>query len=159
MVGMGRHAGWLRTTARAVWVALGEWAPTWPGLDFGVQRAARLLVLLLWLDILVLSLSSEQLLSGLHAVMRPFALVGLNIRRIALRLALTLKAIEHLERGDGKPRAPGKGSGNLHRLFDPGLDPAIPARISLHHYPIRMRDVLIPSLLLAGWMATAFAMG
>ena len=136
----------------SLWVVLGEWAPSWPGLVLGTERAIRLMVLLLWLDVLVLSLPTEQMLSGLHALMTPLVTLGMDTRRIALRMALTLKAIESLERGVTRQHGdtPGKDRGNLHRLFDSEPDPLMPERITLHKYPVQARDVLIPMLLLAG---------
>jgi len=136
---------------------LGEWAPTRQGLALGAERALHLTVLLLWLDALVLSLSSEQLLSGLHALMRPLAGVGVDTGRIALRLALTLKAIERLERGED--RADQGLSGNLGRLFDPVSYEWMPAQAVLRHYPLRGRDVLVPLLLLAGFGVLAWSGG
>jgi energy-coupling factor transport system permease protein len=130
---------------------LGPWTPTWPGLALGAEQAMRLLVLLLWLDVLVLSLSTEQLLSGLHALMSPLARWGVDAGRFALRLALTLKAIEGLERGHGQASGmpSGKGRGNLRRLLDPVPGVALPERVAFTHYPLGPGDVLIP-LLLAG---------
>lgn len=130
---------------------LGEWAPSWPGLVVGAQRALHLLTLLLWLDVLVLSLSSQQLLAGLHALMRPLAALGVETGRIALRLSLTLQAIERLEQGDGRigGHAARTGRGNLRRLFDPAPGEQGPEHVMLMHYPIRGRDVWIPVLLLA----------
>jgi hypothetical protein len=144
----------------SVWAPLGEWAPSWPGLALGVERAAHLMALLLWLDVLVLSLSTEQTLSGLHALMQPLRMLNVDIRPIALRLALTLKAIENLERGNavqnGGPL--GKHRGNLRRLFDSEPDAYIPERVTLQKHPIQILDVLLPMLLLAGalgiWLNT-----
>lgn len=135
------------------WTFLGEWGPTLQGLVLGAERALHLMVLLLWLEVLVLSLSSEQLLSGLHALMKPLAWLGVDTGRVALRLALTLKAIERLEQGDGQRVEEGRhgGRGNLRRLFDPVPSEWVPAHVVLRHYPLRNRDVLIPVLLLAGF--------
>lgn len=140
---------------------LGDWAPTWPGLIVGAQHALHLVTLLLWLDVLVLSLSSQQLLSGLHALMRPLAALGMDTGRIALRLSLTLKAIERLEQGYGHtlPHAPRKGRGNLRHLFDPVPDEQVPEHVVLMHYPMRSRDVWIPMLLLAGFGVLAWMGG
>jgi hypothetical protein len=119
------------------------------------------MVLLLWLDVLVLSLSGEQMLSGLHGLMTPLGWLGADIRRLALRLALTLQAIERLEQGQvhaGQEGAPGR-RGNLRRLFDPIPEEGGPERVVLTHYPIRRRDVWIPMLVLAGFGALVWTGG
>lgn len=140
----------------SVWDSLGAWAPSWPGLALGAERAAHLMVLLLWLDVLVLSLPSEQMLSGLHALMRPLKILNVDIRRIALRLALTLKAIERLERGNTGRHGDvlDKHRGNLRRLFDSEPDPCVPEWVTLQKHPVQVWDVLVPMLFLAGtiWM-------
>jgi len=145
----------------AVMPLLGEWSPTWTGLVLGLERALRLLVLLLWLDLLVLSLSGGQLLSGLHVLMSPLRAIGVDAGRIALRIALTLKAIEQLEQGNGvtAPQGLRRGRGNLRRIFDPVPDEAMPDRVVLVHYPVRGRDVAIPMLLLAGFALLAWGGG
>lgn len=132
---------------------LGDWAPTWPGLAVGAERALHLVTLLLWLDVLVLSLSSQQMLSGLYVLMQPLAALGVDVGRIALRLALTLKAIECLEQGNGQTPAqvPLRGRGNLRRLFDPVTGELVPEHVVLTHYPIHSHDVWIPVLLFAGF--------
>lgn len=137
---------------QAALAILGDWAPTAAGLIVGVERALHLMALLLWLDVLVLSLSGQQLLAGLHALMRPWAALGVDTGRMALRLSLTLKAIERLERGEeGAAPSHGvnKGRGNLRRLFDPAPGAQVPEHIVLMHYPVRGRDVWVPVLLLA----------
>lgn len=131
----------------SVWSGLGDWAPTWAGLALGVEHAARLVVLLLWLDVLVLSLPPAQLLSGLHALLGPLVTVGLDPARIALRIALTLKAIESLELERGRGVRLGD---NLRSLFDPGPTPLVPERVMLIRQPLRFRDVLIPLMVAGG---------
>jgi len=121
----------------SVWLPLGAAAPSWEGLRHGLEQAARLLVLLLWLDLLVLRLSSEALLSGLYQLLRPLALLGADPSRIALRLGLTLRAIEGLERGRG----------NLRALLAADFSPALPDRIQISLLPLRLIDWLLPALL------------
>lgn len=144
----------------SVWDSLGAWAPSWSGLTLGAERAAHLMALLLWLDVLVLSLPPEQMLSGLHALMRPLTILNVDIRRIALRLALTLKAIESLERGSAGRHGDvlDKHRGNLRRLFDSEPDPGVPEWVTLQKHPLQAWDVLVPMLFLAGalgkWLST-----
>ena len=127
---------------------LAEFSPSWEGLRHGMEQAARLTVLLLWLDILVLRLSSEALLAGLLQLMRPFSIIGLDPRRAALRLGLTLRAIEGMERGRG----------NVRSLLELDYEPDLPQRIQLNLLPLRAIDLAIPGLLFIGllsqWMIT-----
>ncbi len=142
-----------------IWPFMGEWGPTLQGLVLGAEHAFHLMALLLWLDVLVLSLAGEQLLSGLHALMRPLALLGVDTGRVALRLALTLKAIERLEQGGRQllGQQHQRERGNLRRLFDPVPSEWVPAHVVLRHYPVRNRDVLIPVLFLAGYGLLAWS--
>ncbi len=121
---------------------LGSVSPSLPGLARGGQQALRLLILLLWLDVLVLRLSTADLMAGVYTLLRPFAWLGVNIERAALRLGLTLRAIEGLERGRG----------NLRRLFGEDLGRDLPSVVRLDLQPLRARDLLLPTLIGALWL-------
>jgi energy-coupling factor transporter transmembrane protein EcfT len=69
-------------------------SPTREGMLAGLLQCARLLVMLALLDVLVLSLPTERLVTGVYSLMRPFSGLGLDPRRAALRLGLTLHAME-----------------------------------------------------------------
>lgn len=127
----------------SIWPALGNLAPSWEGARYGVEQAARLIVLLLWLDVLVLRLPANELLSGLYQLIRPFSRIGVDPGRVALRLGLTLRAIEHMERGQG----------NLKRLLKLDLEVDLPEQVQLHLRQPRLIDVLIPGFILA-WLLT-----
>ena len=116
---------------------LGEFSPSREGLLRGGQQALRLLVLLIWLDVLVLRLPSAALMAGVYTLLRPFARLGLNVERAALRLGLTLRAIENLERGRG----------NLRRLFGEELGADLPTFVHLEVQPMRLRDMVLPAFL------------
>lgn len=120
-------------------IGLGAYSPTWEGLLRGGQQAARLLLLLLWLDLLVLRLPSEKLMAGVYTLLSPFARVGLEVERAALRLGLTLRAIEGLERGRG----------NLRHLLGEDLGADLPLTIHLDVQPMRPRDLALPTLITA----------
>lgn len=113
---------------------LGAASPTREGLTRGGQQALRLLVLLLWLDVLVLRLPTAALMAGVYTLLRPFTRLGLDVERAALRLGLTLRAIEGLERGRG----------NLRRLFGEDLGADLPTFIHLDVQPMRLRDLALP---------------
>ncbi len=126
-----------------MWQSLGGLSPTWEGGRHGVEQAARLIVLLLWLDVLVLRLPIESLLAGLYQLLRPFALLGMDPRRAALRLGLTLRAIEGMQRGRG----------NLKGLLDLDYQAGLPDKLELNLYPMRWRDKVVPGLLALGLLA------
>lgn len=136
-----------------VWQAWGSVAPTWEGGRHGVEQAARLIVLLLWLDMLVLRLPANELLAGLYQLIRAFSWIGLDPRRTALRLGLTLRAIEDMERGRGNLRS-------LLKLdFQVDVTQQLPQQIHLRLSPLRFVDVAVPGMvfagLLAAWLTTA----
>lgn len=118
----------------------GNFSPSLEGLLHGGSQALGLLVLLLWLDILVLAQTAEHLLGGLYQLARPFAFLGLDSERIALRLGLTLKAIEGIERGKG----------NLARLLHWDVGSDLPERVLIETRSARPIDLLVPVAILAG---------
>lgn len=164
MAALSLLAGWRRTPLRLLWrtrwlmlmlllgygytlpgtpllAGFGDYSPTLQGVARGGLHALGLLVLLLWLDILVLALPAERLLGGLWQLFRPLAAVGLAGSRTALRLGLTLKAIEGMERGRGNL---------IHLLAErPSLE--LPDRIRIPVTPWRFADYLAPVLVLAFW--------
>lgn len=128
---------------------LGEFAPTRQGLLHGLERGMHLWALLSWLDLLVLSLPPSRLVAALDGLMRPIATLGVDTGRVALRLALTLRAIESLE------RAPTPGMNRLHGLFAAAVPEHIPERVTLERMPFRLQDWLGLALLLllfATWL-------
>ncbi len=126
---------------------LGSYSPSLEGALRGGRQAMGLMVLLCWLDILVLAQPAERLLGGLYQLTRPFTRLGLDGPRLALRLGLTLKAIEGLERGRG----------NLVRLLDREAAAGLPAQVRIDTLPARTHDVIVPVALLAAvtslWLA------
>ncbi len=118
----------------ALWPMLDTWSPTLEGAQHGAAQALRLLALLLWLDVLVLRLPSGRLLGGLYALLAPLARLGVPAERVALRLGLTLQAIERMERG--RPL--------LRGLLDETVVPSMPEVIRIECTPVRPSDVLIP---------------
>jgi len=118
---------------------LGTVSPTQEGLVRGGLQTLRLLVLLLWLDVLVLSLPTAALMAGVYTLLRPFVSLGLEVERAALRLGLTLRAIEGLERGRG----------NLRRLFGEELGADLPTTVHLDVQPMRLRDLALPTFIAA----------
>ncbi|MBM4189993.1 MAG: hypothetical protein FJ210_04655 [Betaproteobacteria bacterium] len=78
-----------------LWLALGAWTPTVEGVAAGLLQATRLLLLLSLLDLWVLALDTPALLTGLLSLIYPLRRLGVDAERIAVRLALTLRAMEN----------------------------------------------------------------
>lgn len=74
--------------------ALGDASPSLAGLQGGGLQAARLALLLLLLDGLVLRLEEGRLLSGLYLLFKGLAWTGLDPERLTVRLALTLRYMQ-----------------------------------------------------------------
>lgn len=78
----------------AAWPGLGGYAPSWPGVWAALHQVFRLAVLLALLDLLIVSMPAERLMSGLHHLLSPLARLGFPAERTTVRLALTLRAME-----------------------------------------------------------------
>lgn len=72
------------------------------GMLIAVEQAARLLLAIGVLALLLTRLNPGQLISAMHTALAPFRYCGIDRDRIAVRIALTLEAVE----GDLAP-APG----------------------------------------------------
>lgn len=123
-----------------VWPALGGASPAWEGVRHGALQAARLIILLLWLDMLILRLPAKDLLAGLYQLLRLFSWTGLDPCRAALRLGLTLRAIEAMERGKG----------NLRGLLKLDFQVELPQQIQISLFPPRFVDLASIGLICAG---------
>lgn len=75
----------------ADWPRLG---PTREGLGLAMEHAARLIAVVCSVAVLLERLPADRLVSGLYALCRPLAVIGLSAERLALRLLLVLRYIE-----------------------------------------------------------------
>jgi energy-coupling factor transport system permease protein len=73
-----------------------DFAPTKEGFALGALQIAKLLIALATLDILFSTSSKVQLMSGLHLLLSPLNLLGINTNRFSARLLLTLDYVEEL---------------------------------------------------------------
>lgn len=71
-----------------------EWSPTRAGLEAGILRIERLVLLLVALAKLMSVLSLPQIAAGIYLLSAPLAWMGLDRRALAVRLALTLELVE-----------------------------------------------------------------
>lgn len=110
-----------------------DYSPTHEGIEAGLLRVGRLLMLLAALSRLLSEFSSLELAGGIYVLARPLAWVGLEPRALAVRLALTFEHLEHLpERNKW-----------LEQLRTPIEPQAGPDEIRLFLPAIGIRDTLI----------------
>jgi len=95
---------WLALLALYAWTVPGvllwpsDYSPTREGLEAGLIRMLRLVLMLAVLARLLAEFTPVQLAGGLYLLAKPFAALGLDRRALAVRLALTLEQIERPER-------------------------------------------------------------
>lgn len=123
---------------------LGGLSPSVAGLEAGGLQMLRLLLLLWLLDLLVLAMGSERMMSGLHSLFSGLRGLGFPAERTTVRLGLTLEAME------SNALKFSELAGMLA-----GLDRTRegPAGFSLRHEPWRARDgaALTAGLILLAW--------
>ena len=71
-------------------------APTFEGIQLGLQQIEKLLIALAALSLLLTSSSREHMMLGLYMLLLPFKFIELNVERFAARLLLTLNYVEEL---------------------------------------------------------------
>ncbi len=116
-----------------------DYSPSVEGLQAGLTRMARLLLLLAALARLLSEFSPRQLAGGLYLMAQPFARLGLDRRALAVRLALTL---ERLERPDKERKW-------LEKLKQPLDADAGPDEMRLSIAQASLRDGLMLSVAVA----------
>lgn len=100
------------TPGAAAIAVLGPYSPSREGLLSGGLQALRLIALLATLALLLATTSRERILAGLYFLLRPFALIGMDIDRVAARIWLTLYYAEKAEQSG--PRGTGEWRERLH---------------------------------------------
>lgn len=86
------------TPGEALWMDLPRLGPTREGLALALDHAARLLIVVAALAVLLERLTVPRLVGGLYALSRPFAAIGLPAQRLAVRLLLILRHVETTDR-------------------------------------------------------------
>jgi len=69
-------------------------APTFEGIQLGLQQIEKLMIALAALSLLLTRSSKEHMMLGLYMLLLPFKFIGLNVERFAARLLLTLNYVE-----------------------------------------------------------------
>jgi hypothetical protein len=124
--------------------ALGWLSPGVEGLRAGGLRAARLVLLLAGLALLLAYTTRPRLIYGLYGLARPLAALGFDRRAFVVRLGLTLDYAEH---------AP-KPARWLDALRAPDADPETPAsyRLEVEHWQSRDSAVILAGLLVLAFI-------
>lgn len=71
-------------------------APTQEGLWLGCEQSLRIVAVIASLQLLLVSMTRDQLLAGLYALAKPLDWLCLSRERLAIRLALTIEMTESL---------------------------------------------------------------
>lgn len=69
-------------------------SPSREGVLLAYEHAARVVVVVLLVSLMLERLPPQRLISAIHALMRPFAALGLSADRIAVRTLLVLRFVE-----------------------------------------------------------------
>jgi len=78
-----------------LWPPFGWASPSIEGLQQGLLRVGRLILMLAGLAMLLACTSRVRLIYGLYVLARPLTWTGFNRRAFAVRLGLTLDYVEH----------------------------------------------------------------
>ncbi len=73
-----------------------NFAPTFEGVQQGMLQIVKLLIALAALSLLFSTSSKAHLIHGLYILLSPLKFLGLNVKRFAVRLLLTLDYVEEL---------------------------------------------------------------
>ncbi|HSO07970.1 MAG TPA: hypothetical protein VLW45_12070 [Pelomicrobium sp.] len=85
----------------------------------GIEQALRLVVLLALLAVVLHQRTREELVSGIHMLLAPFAWLGVDRGRFAARLCLTLAYFDR-PRPEGERRGVAEALAELDRAPDTG---------------------------------------
>lgn len=133
------------TPGAPLWAAIP--APSWEGVALGAMQTWRIALMLAGLSLLTAATPAAELISGIHALLRPLATLGIDPGRFALRLALTL---EYARRQD--PVRGRNWRDALAAALEPEPGPSAPVVVDAR--PFTWRDTLV-----LGASALALAVG
>lgn len=68
--------------------------PTFEGLQLGLQQVLRITLMLAALSLMLTRNTIQQLISGLYFLLSPLSTIGIDVKRFAARLWLTLHYVE-----------------------------------------------------------------
>lgn len=140
---MLRRSRWLLISLVAVYVLATPGAPLvlWEGgpgasaegLALGLLQGGRIVLMIGALALLLAATPAEELVAGLWALLEPLAPLGVDARRVALRLALTLEYAQRVA-----PARPADWGAALAGALEPDAGEGAPVRLS--RLPFTWRD-------------------
>lgn len=110
-----RRSRWLLLTLCAVFIWMTPGTPllllpgaSREGLHLAIEHGARLLLALASLALVLQALTAVELVAGMHALLSPLRWLGISPDRMAVRLMLTLEAVESIRDETASLRQPAK---------------------------------------------------
>jgi len=79
------------------WSLLNAWLPTAEGLSSGLQRVMALVLVIASVNLLLRSLSREQLLAAIYFLVRPLQVIGIKAEVVALRMILVFETMSEAQ--------------------------------------------------------------
>ena len=130
--------------------ALASSSPSWQGLAMGGYRAAVLLLMVIAVSVILQSTSKEQLIAALLWLFTPFAKLGFSLERLAVRLVLTMEAVDSLQSINRSVAEPAPGmvmriraiAVEMVDLFD---------HVTHHAHSLPCQDIEVPILAAPDW--------
>lgn len=83
--------------------------PTYEGLEAGITQLSRIVLMLAALSMVLKHNTMQQMISGLYGLLKPLAVLGVNVERFAARLCLTMHYLEQEKPNNAKPTSMTKG--------------------------------------------------
>lgn len=127
------------------------WSPSYEGVLMGLHRAAILLLLVLAVSLLLQSTPLASMIAALLWLLRPFALLGLPHERLAVRLALTMEAVDELQRMTSAPPPVTKGLQQRIRMAATRMVDLF-GKVTQHAHSLPCRSIEVPVLNAPGWL-------
>jgi len=75
------------------WAAAATWLPSYEGLNSGMQRVIALVMVIAAVNLLLRTLSREQLMAAVRLLVRPLQCFGVKAETVALRMILVIDAV------------------------------------------------------------------
>lgn len=82
------------TPGQALFIDFPRLSPSLEGIRLALEQAGRILTVVFCVAVLMQHLSTNRLIGGIYALLRPFATLGVPTERIAVRIMLTLRNVD-----------------------------------------------------------------
>ncbi len=82
------------TPGQALFIDFPRLSPSLEGIGLAAEQVGRILTVVCCVAVLMQHLSTNRLIGGIYALLRPFAALGVPTERIAVRIMLTLRNVD-----------------------------------------------------------------